>query len=254
MNLNKQRSYLPLAAFLGLVFITVEILVRTGNLPSFIIPAPTKVLLMLFKDSKNLFFQHMLTTLMETLMGFFSSILIGILCALSMFYFKRAERILYPLILISQTIPTIALSPIFVLWFGYTLWSKVAMAFLLGFFPIVIGLYDALRETNSDAEELFLSMGASRLGLFLHLQFPSALPAFFSGLKLSVVYCVVGATIGEWLGASKGLGYYTRRMSGNLNAEGVFAAITLLSALGMLLFGIITIIEKLYLHKKRKNK
>lgn len=158
---------------------------------------------------------------------------------MAMFCFKSVEKVMYPAVIISQMIPIIALSPIFVLWFGYSIWSKVAVTVLISFFPIVVSTYDGLRACDKDYIELFRSMGATRKQIFLKLHIPMALPSFFSGFKMAIVFALVGATIGEWLGASEGLGYYSRRMSGNLNAEGVFAAITLLTILGILLFALV---------------
>ena len=168
----------------------------------------------------------------------------GLALAVSMFFSKTVEKMLYPAVIISQMIPIIALSPIFVLWFGYSIWSKVAVTVLMSFFSIVVGTYDGLKSSDKEYMELLRSMGATRFHIFMKLQIPMALPSFFSGLKLAIVYALVGATIGEWLGASEGLGYYSRRMSGNLNAEGVFAAITILTILGVLLFALISWIEQ----------
>ncbi|MDT2811411.1 ABC transporter permease [Vagococcus lutrae] len=250
----KGTRYLPFAVFfLGLLGL-IEWLVRQKVIPHFIIPAPSGVFHALRDNSVSLLGQHLPMILFETLLGFSLALLIGVGLALLMYLFPFFETLFYPFILISQTIPIIALSPIFILWFGYTIWSKVGMGFLLAFFPIVIGLYDGLKETDSEAVELFLTMGASRWTILKELQWPSAMPNFFSGLKLSVIYAMVGATIGEWLGASQGLGYYTRRMSGNLQAEGVFAAIVLLSISGMIFFGMITLIETYYFRWRKERK
>lgn len=159
----------------------------------------------------------------------------------------------YPFALLSQTIPTIALAPIFILWFGYTIWSKVAIAFLIAFFPILVGLFDGMKSTSAEALELFYSLGASKWQRLWHLSIPRALPQLMSSIKLAVIYALVGASIGEWIGASKGLGYYSRRMSGNLNAEGVFAAITLLSLLGIILFLLVSYLEKKVIYWKQND-
>ena len=172
------------------------------------------------------------------------SIVGGVALAVSMFFSKTVEKMLYPTVVISQMIPIVALSPIFVLWFGYSIWSKVAVTVLMSFFSIVVGTYDGLKSSDREYMELFRSMGATRFHIFKKLQIPMALPSFFSGVKLAIVYALVGATIGEWLGASEGLGYYSRRMSGNLNAEGVFAAITILTIMGILLFALTSWVEK----------
>lgn len=231
--------------FLGIV----EWLVRANIIPSFIIPAPTNVVRMIFDNWRPLILEHLSATMLEFLIGFVIAVIGGVLLAVGMFFSKTIERILYPAVVISQMIPIIALSPIFVLWFGYTVWSKVAVTILICFFPIVVGTYDGLKSCDIEYIELLRSMGASRIQIFQKLHIPMALPSFFSGFKMAIVFALVGATIGEWLGASEGLGYYSRRMSGNLNAEGVFAAITVLTIVGILLFSLASWIEKKVTHK-----
>lgn len=233
------------------LLLSIESLVRAGLIPAFIIPAPTKVIVMIFANWKPLLMEHLSATMLEFLIGFTISIVGGVLLAVGMFLSKTVERMIYPGILISQMIPIITLSPIFVLWFGYTIWSKVAVTILISFFPIVIGTYDGLKSSEKDYIELFHSLGATRRQSLLKLHIPMALPSFFSGLKLAIVFALVGAAIGEWFGASKGLGYYSRRMSGNLNAEGVFAAITILAVIGVLLFSLVSSIENRVLRWKK---
>ena len=233
------------------LLLSIESLVRAGLIPAFIIPAPTRVIAMIFANWKPLLMEHLSATMLEFLIGFTISIVGGVLLAVGMFLSKTVERMIYPGILISQMIPIITLSPIFVLWFGYTIWSKVAVTILISFFPIVIGTYDGLKSSEKDYIELFHSMGATRRQSLLKLHIPMALPSFFSGLKLAIVFALVGAAIGEWFGASKGLGYYSRRMSGNLNAEGVFAAITILALIGVLLFSLVSSIENRVLRWKK---
>jgi len=234
-----------LMIFLGIV----EWLVRTNIIPSFIIPAPTNVVLMIMDNWRPLILEHLSATMLEFLIGFVIAVIGGVILAVCMFFSKTIEKILYPAVVISQMVPIIALSPIFVLWFGYTIWSKVAVTILICFFPIVVGTYDGLKSCDKEYIELFRSMGASRFQIFQKLHIPMALPTFFSGFKMAIVFALVGATIGEWLGASEGLGYYSRRMSGNLNAEGVFAAITILTIVGILLFALASWMEKKVTHR-----
>ncbi|MGX9135155.1 ABC transporter permease [Rummeliibacillus sp. JY-2-4R] len=222
----------------------VELLVRLTIVPSFIIPAPTGVLRMIIDNWQPLIFEHLSATMLEFIIGFLIAVIGGVILAVSMFFSKTIEKIVYPAVVISQMIPIIAISPIFVLWFGYSIWSKVAVTVLICFFPIVVGTYDGLKSCNQEYIELLRSMGATRFQVFQKLHIPMALPSFFSGFKMAIVFALVGATIGEWLGASQGLGYYSRRMSGNLNSEGVFAAITLLTIVGILLFALATWFEK----------
>lgn len=221
-----------------------EWVVRSGMIPAFILPAPSAIWSSLADNWQLLLEVHLPATLKEVLIGFVLSLIGGLLLGIGMHFSRVLEKILYPFLVISQTIPLIAISPIFIMWFGYSIWSKIAVTILTAFFPIVVSTYDGLKMGGTEYRELLLTMGASRWMIFKKVQVPMALPSLFSGLKMSVVYCVVGATVGEWLGASEGLGYFSRRMSGNLQADAVLAAIFLLSLLGIILFLIIGLIEK----------
>ncbi|WP_027415360.1 ABC transporter permease [Aneurinibacillus terranovensis] len=227
-----------------------EWVVRKGWIPSFILPAPSAIWESLVDNQQLLLQEHLPATLEEVLIGFVLSVIGGILLGVGMHFFRALEKVLYPFILISQTVPLIAISPIFIMWFGYSIWSKVAVTILTAFFPIVVSTYDGLKLGGMEYRELLLTMGANRWDIFKKIQIPLALPTFLSGLKMSVVYCVVGATIGEWLGASEGLGYFSRRMSGNMQADAVFAAVFLLSLLGIVLFLLIAFFEKRVLKNK----
>ncbi|MCM2532217.1 ABC transporter permease [Neobacillus pocheonensis] len=227
-----------------------EWVVRQGFIPSFILPAPSSIWNSLVENRQLLLEQHLPATLKEVLIGFVLSLIGGVIFGVGMHFSRALEKVLYPFLVISQTVPLIAISPIFIMWFGYSIWSKIAVTILTAFFPIVVSTYDGLKTGGEEYRELLLTMGANRWQIFKKVQVPLALPTFFSGLKMSVVYCVVGATIGEWLGASEGLGYFSRRMSGNLQADAVFAAIFLLSLLGIILFLLIGFIERQLLKNK----
>jgi len=227
-----------------------EWVVKQGFIPSFILPAPTSIWQSLMENRQLLLEQHLPATLKEVLLGFILSLIGGVIIGVGMHFSRALEKVLYPFLVISQTVPLIAISPIFIMWFGYSIWSKVAVTILTAFFPIVVSTYDGLKTGGEEYREILLTMGANRWQIFKKVQVPLALPAFFSGLKMSVVYCVVGATIGEWLGASEGLGYFSRRMSGNLQADAVFASIFLLSLMGIVLFLLISLVEKQLLKNK----
>lgn len=242
--------------FLLVVLLLVSLwewVVRQGLIPAFILPTPSAIWKSLVENRELLLGEHLPATLKEVLIGFVISVSGGVLLGVGMHFSRPLEKILYPFLIISQTIPLIAISPIFIMWFGYSIWSKIAVTILTAFFPIVVSTYDGLKTGGNEYRELLLTMGANRWTIFQKVQVPMALPAFLSGLKLSVVYCVVGATIGEWLGASEGLGYFSRRMSGNLQADAVFAAIFLLSLLGIVLFLIISLIERQVLKNKFRS-
>ena len=242
--------------FLLVVILLVSLwewVVRQGFIPAFILPTPSAIWASLVENRDLLLGEHLPATLKEVLIGFVISVVGGVLLGVGMHFSRPLEKILYPFLVISQTVPLIAISPIFIMWFGYSIWSKIAVTILTAFFPIVVSTYDGLKSGGSEYRELLSTMGANRWTIFQKVQVPMALPAFLSGLKLSVVYCVVGATIGEWLGASEGLGYFSRRMSGNLKADAVFAAIFLLSLLGIVLFLLIGLVEKQVLKNKFRN-
>ncbi|MBT2720380.1 ABC transporter permease [Bacillus sp. ISL-46] len=242
--------------FLIVVILLVSIwewVVKQGMIPSFILPAPSAIWGSLQENRQLLFEVHLPATVKEVLIGFVLSVIGGLSLGVAMHFSRSIEKVLYPFLVISQTVPLIAISPIFIMWFGYSIWSKIAVTILTAFFPIVVSTYDGLKSGGSEYRELLLTMGANRWTIFKKIQIPMALPAIFSGLKLSVVYCVVGATVGEWLGASEGLGYFSRRMSGNLQADSVFAAIFLLSLLGIVLFLFIGLLEKQLLKNKIRS-
>ncbi|MEK4148057.1 ABC transporter permease [Robertmurraya sp. FSL W8-0741] len=249
---NLLKQYSLFIVFVVLIMVLVEYLVRSKIVPAFIIPAPTSVANHIVEQWRPLIFEHLKATMSEFSIGFIIAVTAGVGLAVSMYFSKTIEKMLYPAVLISQMIPIIALSPIFVLWFGYSIWSKVAVTVLMSFFPIVVATYDGLKSCDKDYIELLRSMGANKRQIFMKLNIPMALPSFFSGLKIAIVYSLVGATIGEWLGASEGLGYYSRRMSGDLNASGVFASIVILTVVGIILFALASLLEKRTLRWKNR--
>ncbi|MGG3564278.1 ABC transporter permease [Neobacillus rhizosphaerae] len=242
--------------FLLVVILLVSLwewVVRQEFIPAFILPSPSAIWASLVENRELLLGEHLPATLKEVLIGFVISVFGGVLLGIGMHFSRPLEKILYPFLVVSQTVPLIAISPIFIMWFGYSIWSKVAVTILTAFFPIVVSTYDGLKSGGNEYRELLSTMGANRWTIFQKVQVPMALPVFLSGLKLTVVYSVVGATIGEWLGASEGLGYFSRRMSGSLKADAVFAAIFLLSLLGIVLFLLIGLVEKQVLKNKFRN-
>lgn len=158
--------------------------------------------------------------------------------------FPKAEKALYPIIIASQTIPTTAIAPLFILWFGYSIWSKVLVTILITFFPITITVFDGFKASKREIEEMLITYGATKKDIFFILKLPTALPNFFSAIKMAVPLSVIGAAIAEWLGAQSGLGYFSKRMMTQLDGAGVFAPIVLLSAVAMIVVAIINILEK----------
>jgi putative hydroxymethylpyrimidine transport system permease protein len=244
--MKKAKSYLSPGLFILVILLVWEVGARIYN-KSFILPSPTDIALKLWELKSVLFLVHLPATLLIMVIGLLISIVVGIGLAVWMYMSKSAEKTFYPIIIASQTIPTIALAPIFVVWFGYSIWSKVIVTFLITFFPLTVSAFDGLRSSNKDLKELLLTMGASKKDIFLKLDVPSALPSTFSGLKVAVTVSVIGAAIGEWLGAQAGLGYFSRRMMTQFDGAAVFAPIVLLSVVGIVLFLLVIWLEKICL-------
>lgn len=239
----------------SLILITIllafwEIGARIVDKP-FILPSPSGILLKLWELKETLLFHHLPATLSIIAIGLAISLILGICLAIGMNVSKTLEKMFYPILITSQTIPIIALAPIFVLWFGYSLWSKVVVTILITFFPITVSTFDGFKSTDRDLKELLKTMGASKKQIFFKLEIPSALPSFFSGLKVAVPMSVIGAAIGEWLGAQSGLGYFSRRMMTQFDGAGVFAPILVLSLIGIILFVIVVYLEKIFLRWRR---
>ncbi|AGY74837.1 ABC transporter permease [Clostridium autoethanogenum] len=209
----------------------------------YILPSPTAILEKIWELKDILFLVHLPATLLITIEGLLISIVLGVVLAVAMNISERIQRALYPIVIVTQTVPITALAPIFILWFGYGIWSKVLVTVLITFFPITINVYDGLRSTRKDMEELLITYGASKKDIFMKLKFPASLPYFFSALKMAVPLSVVGAAVSEWLGAEAGLGYFSKRMMTQMDGAGVFAPIVILSLAALILVEILNVLE-----------
>lgn len=240
---KKTNANLPVLIFM----LSLLIIWQAGAMgmnAAYILPSPTQILVRLWELRKPLFTAHLPATMLCTGVGLAISVALGLLLAIVMDASPAAECMLYPLIIASQTIPTTALAPLFVLWFGYTIWSKVLVTVLITFFPIAMTVFDGFRSAKTDMVDMLRTFGAGRKEIFLKLKLPAALPYFFSAIKMAIPMSIIGAAIGEWLGAQAGLGYFSRRMMTQLDGAGVFAPIVLLSAVAMIAVGIVSWLEK----------
>lgn len=211
---------------------------------AYILPTPIQVLQRLWELREPLLTVHLPATMTVTMIGLGISIGLGLFLAVLMDASEHIENALYPIIVATQTIPITAIAPLFIVWFGYGIWSKILVTILITFFPIVITVFDGLKGTKREMEELLVTYGANKKDIFLKLKVPVALPNFFSAIKMAIPISVIGAAIGEWLGAQAGLGYFSKRMMTQLDGAGVFAPVVLLSIVAMVIVGIITIVEK----------
>ena len=187
---------------------------------------------------------HARTTLLEAFLGLFLGVIVGFGTALLMDAFPLVHKALYPLLVITQTIPTVAIAPLLVLWLGYEMAPKVVLIIIVTFFPIAVGLFDGFQSADPDTIRLLRSMGAGRFQIFRHVKLPGSMNRFFSSLRISVSYSVVGALISEWLGGFEGLGVYMTRVKKSFAFDKMFAVIFLITAISLLLMGTVRLIQK----------
>lgn len=235
--------------FVGLLVVW-EISVRLAGVPPFILPPPSQIAARFVSDF-SLVAEHFLVTLGEIALGFVLALASAFVAALAIFYSKTLERVFYPVIIFLQNMPLFAIAPVLKLWLGFTIWPKVTIAALIAFFPIVVNTVDGLRASDPDLIDLLKIFGASKRQILQKVQLPSALPFLFSGARVGITLSVVGAVIGEWVGAQAGLGYLMLRANATLKTDLVFAAIFALALLGVLLFGLLTLLERWVLPWRR---
>ena len=224
----------PIGILVSLVIVW-EVLVRVVNVPSWQLPPPSAILDELIV-SKDLLFHHTLVTLKEIVVGFSVALVTGLTLASGIAYSRILERSVYPIIIASQTIPIIAIAPLLLIWVGYGLTPKVIIVALICFYPIAVNTVDGLKSIDPDMISMFRTLGASRFQVFTKLQVPNSLPFMFSGIKIGISVSVIAAVIGEWVGGSEGLGYLITYSQPLFLTARVFAAIFLLSVMGIILF------------------
>ncbi|HYM68863.1 MAG TPA: ABC transporter permease [bacterium] len=227
--------------------------VRAFGVPAYILPAPSRIAGVLIAD-RALLLGDAAVTLEEVLVGFAVAFVVGIVLALAIFSSRTIERAVYPLVIASQTIPVFAIAPLLIVWFGYGMASKVAMAALIVFFPIVVNTVDGLRAADEDLVNLLRILGADRRRILFTIRVPAALPFVFSGVRIAVATSVIGAVIGEWVGATQGLGFAMIHANAQLHIDRVFAAIVYLSVMALALFGTVSGVEWVALPWRRAER
>ena len=228
----------------AIVFVAWELTVRLFALPEYLLPGPEPVLVALAQNIRTLAVQS-LWTAGTVLAGFLVAAAVAIPLAMLIVISPVLERLLYPPMVATQSIPKIALAPLFIVWFGFGVAPKVAVAFLIAFFPIVIDTIVGLRSIDPAMIQLARSMGAPPRRIFLKLRLPHALPMIFGGLKVASALAVVGALTGEFVGSDRGLGYLLVQASGNLNTALLFATLVILSVMAMAFFYMVEMLERI---------
>lgn len=238
----------PLLGFM-LVFAIWELVVQFSRLPSFILPGPVAVLIEIF-NQRALLWEHSLVTLTEILIGFFLSIVVGFPIAIAIAFSRTLERMLYPLLVVSQAVPKVAVAPLFLIWFGFGQTLNALLALLVAVFPVIINSALGLTEINPDLVRLGRVMGGNAWRVFWRVRFPTALPSIFAGLKLSITLATIGAVVGELVAGQSGLGYLAQFAAGQLQTTRTFACIAVLSFWGVVLFYGVVVIESLAIRWK----
>jgi len=223
-----------------------ELYVRSGQVNPAVLPSPTAIIQALI-DNWDVISVHTLQTLLETVLGMAAATLLGLLLAVLLDISSWTRRAIYPLLVTSQTIPMIALAPLLLIWFGFDLGPKVIVVTLYCFFPIAVACADGLASADPELMKLLRSMRASRWQALWLVRLPGAMPAFFSGLRIAATYSVTGAIFGEYVGAYQGLGIYMQTSANSHAIILVFAAILVTAVLSLLLFGLVSLIERIAL-------
>ena len=221
-----------------------ELIIVIFEVKEFLVPAPSKVARQLVNPNLSWPY-HFWVTAWETVAGFALAAVVGIALAYLIVHSRRLNQILYPYILLAQIVPKVAVAPLFFIWFGFGEVPKVLVAFLVAFFPIIIDTIVGLHAADPDMLDLMRTLGASPFKTFVRVKLPAALPHIFGSFKVAITLAIIGAVIGEFVGAESGLGYMIVRAQSHFRTDQVFAALALLSLLGMALFMVFVLVERL---------
>lgn len=240
------------AAFIGLFFAVWELICLSGTVAALILPTPGDTFRAFFAQG-DMIMHHTGITLLEAVAGLAAGVAVGFVLAVLMDACKVFDFGFKPLLVITQTVPTIVIAPLISLWLGYDIQPKILLVALTTFFPIAIGLSDGYRSTDPDMIDLMRSMGAGKLKIFWFLKLPSALPNFFSALKISTTYAIVGAVVSEWVGALGGLGYYILRLQRMYAYDAMFATILWVIVLSLVLLFALEVVKRCVIRWDKKE-
>jgi len=218
--------------------------VRVFEIPDYLLPAPEDVIRRIARDWYVLA-RNASYTVQSVLSGFAAAVLVGVPLAFAVVLSRSVERVTMPFLVMSQTIPKVAIAPILVVWLGFGILPKIAIVFLIAFFPIVVSTVVGLKSVESDMIDLVRSMGARTMKIMLRVRGPTALPQMFAGFKIAICLSVVGAIVGEFVGSDKGLGYLLLTATGTLDGTLVWSALLILIAIGIVLFAMVSKLERL---------
>lgn len=245
---NIQNRLYPTVTVIIIILLWQGIVVFK-NIPQYILPTPVNIANTLIKDF-NVIVAHTKITLYESFVGFALSIILSFILAILMDSFEIIKKSIYPILIISQTIPTIAIAPLFIIWFGFGTLPKIIVVIMVCFFPVIISLVDGFEKIDRDYINLFTTFKATKLQTFFHLKLPYAMVSLFSGLKIAATYMIMSAVVGEWLGGDKGIGVYMVRAKSAYALDKVFASIIVIVVVTVLVIYIIDFVGKKIIHWK----
>jgi ABC-type nitrate/sulfonate/bicarbonate transport system permease component len=253
--LNKKTDKLyPIGAIL--IFIVLwQLAVSLKIINAFSIPSPSQIVVALFYEMP-LLSSHLLTTLYEGVLGILVSVVLSFIFSVLMDLSPKFKRTIYPIMILSQTVPIIVLAPLLAMWFGFGVAPKVVVVTLVCFFPITVSMTEGLNSVDHDLIDLMRAMDATKLQIFTKIKFPATMISFFSGLKIAVTYSIMGAIIGEWMGGKAGLGVYMMRVKNSFAYDKMFAAILLVSVTSIIIFKLIEYLQRVTMpwHTNGHNK
>ncbi|GHB54959.1 ABC transporter permease [Streptomyces viridiviolaceus] len=248
-----EQSWRPVALLLA-CFAAWWVIAAAELVEPYLVPSPGETFDVL-TGKPDYIWQHTWVTTYETLLGFLIALVVGVFAAVVMVYSATVEKTLYPILLFAQVVPKIAIAPLFVVWLGFGIAPKILIAVLIAFFPVVISMVTGLKAVDPEMLQLSSTMGASPWQTFVKIRMPASLPHLFSGLKVAVTLAVTGAVVGEFVGANEGLGYVILQANGNLDTPMLFAGLLVMSLIGVVLFVLVEVTEKLLLpwHASRRE-
>ncbi|MEV0783825.1 ABC transporter permease [Streptomyces sp. NPDC050423] len=231
------------------VFVAVvllwEYLIPALGVDEYVLPRPSQIAEALVTQlSDAMFWTHVKVTMMESLFGFVLGVCAALVLGTAISQVRLVEKTLMPYIVAFQTVPKVALAPLFVVWFGFDMTSKVVMAAVISFFPVLVNVVEGLRSADADRVQMMTVFGASKFDVFRKVRLPSALPFIFAGLDIGIVFAILGAVVGEFIGAKEGLGYLLLQTNYNFDIAGMFAVLVVLSVLGLIAHFIIRLAQK----------
>ncbi|MCE1196481.1 ABC transporter permease [bacterium] len=247
-NMSRIWARLKTPAVILALLVIWELCVRIFKVKEYILPSPIVALQHLFvaqPDANYNWLVHIRITLMELVVSFCVTAVLGIAIAIALAWSAAIRRVLMPAFVFLNSLPIVAIAPLLVLWFGYGLKTNILIAFLVSFFPIVINTTVGLSEIDEDLLDLVKYLNGTKLQIFLKLRIPNSLPYIFTGLKISSTMCVVGAIVGEFVASDKGLGYIIMNSQYTMDSPPIFAGLMLVSLFGVALFGVVSAIERI---------